>query len=106
MFTCCMFLQTPVSLQLSIVLPYLAQQKLKACLDMYVYIYIYMCVYIYIYTYIYISFLKFRSSVCLAGIILILLFAAIICSLSYFFPQGNFLELHQLIKSVTYLFIL
>ena len=53
MFTCCMFLQTPVSLQLSIVLPYLAQQKLKACLDMYVYIYIYVCVYIYLYIYIY-----------------------------------------------------
>ena len=96
MFTCCMFLQTPVSLQLSIVLPYLAQQKLKAYLDMYV------CIHIYIY----ISFLKFRCSVCLAVIILILLFVAIICSLSYFFPQGNFLELHQLIKSVTYLFIL
>ena len=56
--------------------------------------------------YIYISFLKFRCSVCLAVIILIFLFAAIICSLSYIFPQGNFLELHQLIKSVTYLFIL
>ena len=48
MFTCCMFLQTPVFLQLSIVLPYLSQQKLKAYLDMYVcihiYIYIYVCV--------------------------------------------------------------
>ena len=77
-----------------------------------VYTYIYICVcvcvcvYVYVYTYIYISFLKFRCSVCLAVIILIFLFAAIICSLSYFFPQGNFLKLHQLIKSVTYLFIL
>ena len=105
MFTCCMFLQTPVSLQLSIVLPYLAQQKLKACLDMYVCIYIYVCVYIYLYIYIYFI-LEVQKLSCLAGIILILLFAAIICSLSYFFPQGNFLELHQLIKSVTYLFIL
>ena len=98
MFTCCMFLQTPVSLQLSIVLSYLSQQKLKAHLDMCV------CVCIHIY----ISFLKFRCLICLAVIILFLifLFAAIICSLSYFFPQGNFLELHQLIKSVTYLFIL
>ena len=43
MFTCCMFLQTPVSLQLSIVLSYLSQQKLKAHLDMCV------CVYTYIY---------------------------------------------------------
>ena len=40
-----MFLQTPVSLQLSIVLPYLSQQKLKAYLDMCVCV----CVYIYIY---------------------------------------------------------
>ena len=100
-----MFLQTPVSLQLSIVLPYLAQQKLKACLDMYVCIYIYVCVYIYLYIYIYFI-LEVQKLSCLAGIILILLLAAIICSLSYFFPQGNFLELHQLIKSVTYLFIL
>ena len=66
----------------------------------------YVCVCVCIH--IYISFLKFRCLICLAVIILFLifLFAAIICSLSYFFPQGNFLELHQLIKSVTYLIIL